>query len=183
MNQLPNRFPTYLVMPPEFDWDSISQTLRETGTPNKGQKVVPGIGQVSESPEVWGNIHAVKTVSRMDSQEVKKEKFCTVIHTGCQVGRCFRLNTAKDFLYPLNKDVLAAIYTRQMSFQQVARFMSWMECTPEEIKLIMFPTVKERQAKYQYWLDKLKDEQEALKKVVMKTTWAFSPKDLGIVND
>jgi len=179
-NKLPTRFPTYVVMPPEFNWKLVEEALN---SPEVAHQVVPGIGAIIKKTEIWGSIQATKTILRMNSKEIKQEKFGTVIHTGCQIGRCFKFGTAKDFVYPTNRHVLSSISTNQISYQEVARYISWAECTPEQIKLVMFPTIQERQAKYKYWLEKLKDEQEALKKVVMKTIWTFSAKELGIIDE
>lgn len=164
-HKLPNRWPSYLIMPPEFNWKEVKELLEKSN---------------NEKSTIWGKINVVKVVSRIDSKETTTEKFRIVIHQDCGIGRCFKLGTAKDFMYPTDKHILSSIYTNQMSYQEVTRFKSWVECDDKEIRLVVFPTIKERQAKYKYWLNALKDEQKALKKVAMKTVWKFSTEKLGI---
>jgi len=178
--------PNYSVMPIGFDWNEFRRLTSERITTNRMhqteilQQIHPHLGVIdSKTRTLRGNVAAKKTRQFIQSSETSELGFHVIHYVDWRLGRCFIPNSGKDFVFPLDINLLKSLTLRNINRVQTAMYESWAECFTGIVKLFTMATPREKQFSLERWIEKCAgNKEEALHFVVQKTILEFDPEDL-----
>lgn len=176
--------PNYSIMPLGMGWQEHEIIRREREGTNlhltKGTKYIhSALGAVSSHTKILrGHIKALKRTHFIDGVEDIKERFYLVHYIDWKVGRCYQLNSGKDFVFPLNIDILKGITERLIDGNETKYYETWAQCVAGVVSLISKPTKIEKQFRLLDLVEKYGSRNKALLMVKQKVIWTFSPERL-----
>lgn len=176
--------PNYSVMPIGMGWQEHETIRKEREGARlhltKGTKYIhSALGTIDSRTRILrGNIRALKITHFIDGIEKEREGFHLVHYVDWKVGRCYQLNSGKDFVFPLNIDILKGITERRLDGNETRLYETWAQCIAGVVSLISKPTRLERQYRFTDLVEKYGDRKKALLLVKQKVIWTFSPERL-----
>ena len=178
--------PNYTIMPHGNRWEEFSQltidkefkSSKILTTTKENQLVRPTLGTIDSVTNIKrGHIQVIKKVDYIGGSKEIKTAFDIAHFIQWKIGRCYQINTGKDFVFPLNIDILKELILTNLGRTETRLYESWAGCKYGIVTITTLPTPMAKQFRLEELLEKY-SRQEALALVPQKTTWTFEPDKL-----
>lgn len=172
--------PNYSIMPLGGEWreEDVIRKEREQKLLHltKGTNFIHStLGTIDSVTKLKrGEIKIQKKIFYIANTELLQEKFHIIHYVDWKVGRCFQLSSGRDFLFPMNIDILKNIFIRRIDGTKTKLYESWAECKGGIVRIITLPSNMEKRFSFQKLFMKCRNRTEALGLVKQKSVWTFS---------